>query len=75
MKVDPHSGVHLAAPNELELASMFNAAKGLGLFENPWWFKIIDSINTNSVFLNSTSPSLAYPAEPTILNPGQKSRC
>lgn len=62
MKVYPISGVHLAAPNELELASMFNAAKGMGLFENQWWFKVIDSINTDSMFLNSRS-SPAYPPQ------------
>lgn len=52
---------------------MFSAAKELGLFENQPWFKIIDSINVNSMFLNSTSLP-QYLAESTILILGKRSR-
>lgn len=57
MAVYPQSGVDLSAPNELELASIFNAAKKMGLFESKGWFQIIDAINVDSMFLNSMSPT------------------
>lgn len=52
---------------------MFSTAKELGLFENKWWFEIIDSINVNSMFLNRTSLP-KYLAESTILSLGKRSR-
>lgn len=52
----PNSGVHISAPNELELASMFHDAKEIGLFEKKEWFQIIDALNVDSMFLNSTFP-------------------
>lgn len=55
MRVYPNPNVELSAPNELELASMFDAAKEMGLFEKKEWFKIIDAVNVESMFLNSTS--------------------
>lgn len=73
MRVYPKSGVHICAPNELELASMFNAAKEMGLFENKWWFEIIDAINVDSMFLNSTSSLHTLQTKSRILNSKQKS--
>lgn len=52
---------------------MFNAAKEMGLFENKWWFEIIDAINVDSMFLNSTSLLHTLQIQSRILSPKQKS--
>ncbi|KAH8704755.1 IdgA domain protein [Talaromyces proteolyticus] len=45
----PSHKIDLAAPNGLELTSMYSAARASGLFDSPEWWKIINSLNLSSV--------------------------
>ncbi|KAF8424904.1 Indigoidine synthase A like protein-domain-containing protein [Tirmania nivea] len=51
--VFPNNGVHLAAPNEYELKAMWEHAKNVGFLEEMEWFKVVDSVNVDSMFRNS----------------------
>jgi len=48
----PNNEVHLAAPNEYELKVMWEHAKDVGFLEEIEWFKVVDSINVDSMFRN-----------------------
>lgn len=55
--------VHLAAPNELELAAMYQAARDKGLFDAREWWAVIDSFGMSSSgsrdrFVSITSSAL-----------------
>ncbi|KAH8155809.1 uncharacterized protein LAJ45_00821 [Morchella importuna] len=52
MRLYPRTRISLVSPNELELASIFNAAKEKELFEAEKWFKMIDEIGVDSMFNN-----------------------
>jgi hypothetical protein len=52
MRFYPQTRISLVSPNELELASMFKAAKEMELFEAEKWFKMIDEIGVDSMFNN-----------------------
>lgn len=43
MKVYPNAGIDIATPNNLELLSMFTAAKDNDYFDDPAWFGVIDA--------------------------------
>ena len=59
--VYPNNGVHLAAPNEYELKAMWEHAKDAGFLEEMEWFKVVDSINVDSMFRNCKSPVCSLP--------------
>ncbi|EED23551.1 IdgA domain protein [Talaromyces stipitatus ATCC 10500] len=59
----PRSKLDLAAPNELELRSMYSTARENGLFDSPEWWNIINELNLSSagsrdLLVSVTSPSL-----------------
>lgn len=59
----PRSKLDLAAPNELELTSMYSTAREMGLFDSPEWWNIINELNLSSagsrdLLVSVTSPSL-----------------
>ncbi|GAM34066.1 hypothetical protein TCE0_015r01406 [Talaromyces pinophilus] len=59
----PRSKLDLAAPNELELTSMYSTARDKGLFDSPEWWNIINELNLSSagsrdLLVSVTTPSL-----------------
>ncbi|KAE8147216.1 Indigoidine synthase A like protein-domain-containing protein [Aspergillus avenaceus] len=44
----PNHTVSLAAPNQFELAAMYTAARGNGLFDSEGWWRIIDAMGMSS---------------------------
>lgn len=44
----PNHKVNLAAPNELELASLYNTARENGLFDSTGWWNVIDALGLSS---------------------------
>jgi pseudouridine-5'-phosphate glycosidase/pseudouridine kinase len=44
----PNNSVSLAAPNEFELAAMYNAARENGLFDSSGWWRTIDAMGMSS---------------------------
>lgn len=44
----PHHKFNLAAPNELELQSMYFTARENGLFDSPEWWAVINELNLSS---------------------------
>ncbi len=48
LSVVPQHSVDLTSPNNLELASMYAAAKGAGLFEREDWWQTVDGIGLSS---------------------------
>ncbi|KAL5333434.1 Indigoidine synthase A like protein-domain-containing protein [Aspergillus crustosus] len=44
----PNNSVSLAAPNEFELAAMYNAARGIGLLDSTRWWRTIDAMGMSS---------------------------
>ncbi|KAF8475852.1 Indigoidine synthase A like protein-domain-containing protein [Kalaharituber pfeilii] len=53
LDVFPHNSVHLATPNEHELAAMYGCAREMGYFDSLDWFAVIDDINIDTLFRNS----------------------
>ncbi|KAF8455479.1 Indigoidine synthase A like protein-domain-containing protein [Terfezia claveryi] len=47
--VYPNNRVHLATPNEYELKAMWEHAKDAGFLEEMDWFKVVDSINVDTI--------------------------
>lgn len=59
----PRAKLDLAAPNELELISMYSTAREKGLFDSPEWWTVINELNLSSagsrdLLVSVTSPSL-----------------
>jgi pseudouridine-5'-phosphate glycosidase/pseudouridine kinase len=44
----PNHKLNLAAPNNLELASLYHTARNNGLFDSPEWWSIIDGLGMSS---------------------------
>ncbi|EAW13826.1 pseudouridine-5'-phosphate glycosidase/carbohydrate kinase family protein [Aspergillus clavatus NRRL 1] len=44
----PHNAISLAAPNQLELTTMYAAARDQGLFDSEGWWRIIDAMGMSS---------------------------
>ncbi|KAL4934992.1 hypothetical protein BDV06DRAFT_141235 [Aspergillus oleicola] len=44
----PNNNVSLAAPNELELAAMYTAARENGYFDSAGWWRVIDAMGMSS---------------------------
>lgn len=58
----PNHKVNLAAPNELELASMYITARENGLFDSVGWWTVIDALGLSSSGSRDRLVSLTSPA-------------
>lgn len=68
--VYPNNRVHLAAPNEYELKAMWEHAKDAGFLEEMDWFKVVDSINVDSMFRDSIESLCQTHKLPSLLEQG-----